>query len=215
VDKETLLKLVRENDLQAKHLLFKEFYRRVFATAFYITRDRNAAEDLTQEAFIKAFKSLHTMKKPEKFGAWIASIVSNLARDYLARENRFSPTADFQHLSMGEENADQASSTEELVLRREKQEAVRALLEKLPAEQRQVIILRYYYDLSMEEIAENLQVSTGTVKSRLHRAKKKIAALWEPKDDFNRHLDKGKIKGRLKKQLLEKEGMSDVYHEPQ
>lgn len=183
MEKEKIISFVNRNDQAAKQALFEEFYRKTFAVACYITRDRSASEDLTQDAFIKAFDRLDSLRQPEKFGVWIAAIVSNLARDYILRRRRLQFTSEPHHIRNSEADFDLADA----LVKREERGMVRAFLGRLSVEQRQVIVLRYYYEMSMEEIAANIGISTGTVKSRLHRAKKKLAMLMEPEDGFRSH----------------------------
>ncbi len=175
---EQIAALVRQNDNESRRALFEAFYRRTYAVAYNILRRRETAEDITQDAFIKAFSSLHQLQDDSKFGAWLAVIASNLARNYLKREKRIILTDDEQTLHMGT-NAD---LTEEEALRGLEIDMVREAIKTLPPEQYQVIVLQYYHDLKVEEIATLLKVQPGTVKSRLFRARQKLAGQLELKN---------------------------------
>lgn len=175
MEPERVQQLVKQNDQAAQRALFEEFYRRTYAVVFSILRNRESAEDITQDAFIKAFQSLQQLREPEKFGPWLAVIASNLARNTLKREKKVIYCDDLaQFESTGYNN------TEELAMRDLQSGQIRQAIQTLPPEQYQVIILQYYYDLKMDDIAALLKVNVGTVKSRLFRAREKLSRILEP-----------------------------------
>lgn len=142
-----------------------------------------------QDAFIRAFNQMGNLRDPSKFGPWVAAIATNLARDLFKREKRIILAEE----PLDRSNQDPGLSPEEQVIRREQSEKVRAALRQLPPDQYQAIILQYYYDLKMEEVAGFIGTSTGTVKSRLHRARRKLQKILregEPEGHFERHLDR-------------------------
>jgi RNA polymerase sigma-70 factor, ECF subfamily len=171
--------LVRQNDNDARRELFEAYYRRTFAIVYNILRRRENAEDITQDAFIKAFQSIHQLHDSEKFGAWLSVIASNLARNYLKREKRMIITDDLPAYDTG----DSDSNTETEALRSLETDRVRKAIKELPPEHYQVIVLQYYDDLKVEEIARLLKISPGTVKSRLFRARQKLAGYLELDND--------------------------------
>ncbi len=181
--------LVRSNNREAQHELFLAFYRRTFGTAYQIMGNREAAEDITQEAFVKAFQNLPRLREPEKFGAWLAVITSNLARNYLRRERRLTFTGEPALLDRTKETG--ADETAETALRHAAAERVRRALQALPPEQYEVVVLQYYDDLKINEIASLLRISSGTVKSRLFRARQKLARVLEPTGEVNGLEDEG------------------------
>ena len=167
--------LIEKNDEQSRHELFTEFYRRTFGIVYHILRNRENAEDITQDAFVRAFQELHRLREPAKFGAWLAAIASNLARNHLKREKRIVLIEDYETVFK-----DAAAGAEEQAIKVMDLAKVREAVKGLPPDQYQVLVLRYYYDLKVEEIAEMLKVSAGTVKSRLFRARQKISRTLEP-----------------------------------
>ncbi len=169
-------KLVDCNDNESRHALFEAFYRRTYAVALNILRNRENAEDITQDAFIRAFQNLHQLKDSTKFGAWLAVIASNLARNYIKREKRIIYSAELPEVPGQTETND----TETEVLHTLELEKVRKAVRDLAPDHYQVIVLQFFDDLKIDEIAELLQVSPGTVKSRLFRARQKLTALMEP-----------------------------------
>ncbi|MGM0651218.1 MAG: RNA polymerase sigma factor [Bacillota bacterium] len=180
-------KLVRQNDNEARRALFEAYYGRTFAVVYNILRRRENAEDITQDAFIKAFQSLDQLQDQSKFGAWLTVIASNLARNYLKREKKIILTEELPEISTGSTSG----NTEEEALRGLEMERVRKAIRTLPPEHYQVVVLHYYHDLKIEEIASMLGIRAGTVKSRLFRAREKLAGELELEEGYNCHTNKG------------------------
>src|SRR5258706_588349 len=122
--------------------------------------DRNAAEDLVQEAFIRLARSAHRLRDPAKAPAYLRSIVLNLARDH----NRRGLVSLRHHLSSAEPTA-----VEDEIALREDQQLVIDALRELPHRQRDCIVLRYYDELGIDEIAQTLGISRNSVKTHLGR----------------------------------------------
>ena len=151
--------------------LFSQEARRLVALAGFFTDDRTAAEDLVQEAFIRLARTAHRIRDSDKAAAYLRSIVINLARDHNRRglvSLRHRPPA-----SGDEPSAEETASVQES--RREVVEALRTL----PRRQRESLALRYYLELSIEEIAEALGVSANSVKTHLKRGLRGLAAALE------------------------------------
>ncbi len=123
--------------------------------------DRNAAEDLVQEGFIRLARSAHRIKDPTKAPAYLRSIVLNLARD----DNRRGLVSLRHHLPF---DGDRASVEDEIVLRDDQQQVIDALRE-LPPRQRDCLVLRYYDELSIDDLASTLGISRNSVKTHLTR----------------------------------------------
>jgi RNA polymerase sigma-70 factor (sigma-E family) len=123
--------------------------------------DRNAAEDLVQEAFIRLARHAHRIEDSAKSAAYLRSIVLNLARDHNRRglvSLRHRPPADEQ----------QATAEDEVLLREDQRHVIEALRE-LPLRQRDCVVLRYYFESGIQEIAETLSISQNSVKTHLKR----------------------------------------------
>ncbi|NLY49395.1 MAG: RNA polymerase sigma factor [Firmicutes bacterium] len=171
MDLSTVVSGSLQGNSTAFQVLFELFYEDVYRSAYMVTRNREQAEDATQEAFLKAFQRLDSLEEPKKFGAWVRAIVVRSAIDILRRNKGLVPAEEPEDFPQGmpvhlatlllpEEELERAE------LRTKVREAIRALA---PAQQ-QVVTLKYYHGLKDLEIAELLQVSVGTVKSRAHRA---------------------------------------------
>ena len=190
MERERVAQLVRQNDDASRRELFEIFYRRTYAAVFAILRHRESAEDITQDAFIKAFQNITRLREKEKFGLWLAAIATTLARNHLKREKRLYYSGNPVEPEAGSAEIT-PSSTEEQVIREEEIARVRAALRTLPPEQYQVVIMQYYYDLKLAEIARLLKISPGTVKSRLFRARVRLSRVLEPKEDLICQTDEG------------------------
>jgi RNA polymerase sigma factor (sigma-70 family) len=123
--------------------------------------DRNAAEDLVQEGFIRLARHAHRLRDERKAAAYLRSIVLNLARD----ENRRGLVSLRHHLPADEI---MTAADEQVVLRDDQQQVIEALRE-LPPRQRDCVVLRHFYELGIAEVAENLGISENSVKTHLRR----------------------------------------------
>jgi len=190
LEPQQIAKLVETDDNEARRALFEAYYRRTFAVTYNILRNRESAEDITQDAFIKAFNRIHQLKDSSKFGAWLAVIASNLARNHLKREKKVVYRDQLpEDYSQTEKN-----DTESEALRTLEVEQVRRAIRNLSADHYQVIVLQFYHDLKVDEIADLLKISPGTVKSRLFRARQKLAMeLERDHDTVCHHIEGGEI----------------------
>jgi len=141
--------------------LFEQEGARLVRMARFFVDDRTAAEDLVQEAFIRLARSAHRLRDRDRAAAYLRAIVLNLARDHNRRglvSLRHRPPAD-----------PAPASVEEQVAARSDQQAVVAALGQLPRRQRDCLVLRYYLELSVPEIAETMGLSANSVKTHLQR----------------------------------------------
>ncbi|HEY8470118.1 MAG TPA: sigma-70 family RNA polymerase sigma factor [Longimicrobiales bacterium] len=191
------LKLAEATDgeLVAAHLgghpgAFTELYDRYRDKLVHFiarkTGDRDRAEDLVQEAFIRVTRHLHRFDQSKKFSTWIYTICSNLAKNELRNRSR-NPLVLFQKLTTHWEPEhrplqfeDSSLRPDSLYRKRYLQEIVERTVEELPEHHRLVFKLRELEGKSYEEIAEITGVNLGTVKSRLHRARTSFAERIEP-----------------------------------
>lgn len=169
-----LVQKARQGDKKAQEGLYLATNSAAYFVAMKITKDEEESLDIVSDSYIKAFASLDNLENDEKFPAWFNQIVANRCRDYLKK-------AKPMHLSdMTEDGEDfelediDGEIPDELLENKDVIECVRRVVESLPEEQRMCVILRYYDEMSLQEIADTLEVSLGTVKSRLSRASKKM-----------------------------------------
>lgn len=130
----------------------------------------DSAEDVTQEAFLAAWRALPEFRGDCRFSTWLYRLVSNAAIDCLRREKKHRDTDDVDDLEL----PDGGPSPQEQAERSDTRDAVRRALDRLSPEHRQVLLLRFMQELDYGEIARALNVSEGTVKSRINRAKSKL-----------------------------------------
>lgn len=130
----------------------------------------DSAEDVTQEAFLAAWRALPEFRGDCRFSTWLYRLVSNAAIDCLRREKKHRDTGDVDDLEL----PDGGPSLQEQAERSDTRDAVRRALDRLSPEHRQVLLLRFMQELDYGEIACALDVSEGTVKSRINRAKSKL-----------------------------------------
>ena len=152
--------------------LFRQEGSSLVRLARLFVDDRNAAEDLVQEAFIRLARSAHRISHPSKAPAYLRSIVLNLARDH----NRRGLMSLRHHLPFDEHTA----SIEDVITLREDQQLVIDSLRSLPHRQRDCLVLRYYDELGIDDIASTLGISRNSVKTHLQRG---LAALERQLDE--------------------------------
>lgn len=160
---------VRRGDAAAYDYLVTKYLRRVLSIAWGIVRNAHDAEDLAQEAFVKAFRSMDRFREGEPFGPWVYRIVTNLALDVVKHRTRFRHEAvSEQQPAARRDQAELGAETHELSAR------IDAALESLPEMQRMVARLHLVEELGHAEIAGMLGLSEGTVRSHLSLARKKL-----------------------------------------
>jgi RNA polymerase sigma factor (sigma-70 family) len=174
-----LLKKFRKQDDEAIRILYEMFYQRVYRTAYYITKDHHLAQDILQETFIKAFNHMDQLEDGENVGAWLTTITSRTAIDYLRKQKRWNDMP-ADNVLLEKETAITLIISSSVKTEMEEgwlKEDLQCMIDKLSPNYRAVIILKYIHEFKDQEIAEILNESIGTVKSRIHRAKHKLKSL--------------------------------------
>ena len=183
--KETLYKLSKK-DRDSERVIFEMFYQRVYYTAYYIVKDRDIAQDVLQETFIKAFESIHTVRDGEKLGAWISAIATRSAIDYLRKVKRWNDIATEDDIinDILINESEYFSTLETIVEEKLIRETLLQEIDRLTPRHKEVIVLQYFSDLKYEEIAEVLNVKIDVVKTRIYRAKLKLKESIEQKPEI-------------------------------
>ena len=144
-------------------------------TAYLITRNRQMAEDIVQDAFLRAYERIAQLKPDNPFGPWFLRIVANDALKAAARGRRWIPLPeDSESLEAMRATADATPEPDEVILGNESRDEVWAALGALSPEQRSLIVLRYYLGWREAEVAEWHDAPVGTVKWRLHEARRQL-----------------------------------------
>lgn len=171
VDDRQLMSRLAAGDREALAPLVERHHRRLYRIALAYLRRPEEAQDVVQEAFVRVCCAAGRWNAARAPAPWLSRIAVNLAIDRWRRNRRradtFSPLAEHDHEAM---LADTGTPPDRRVESRETAELLRSALAALPERQRAVVTLRHYQELSLEEIAETLGISLGTVKSSLHRA---------------------------------------------
>ena len=173
-----IVRKVLQGDVNAFEKLVTEYERAVYAIAQRMTGNAEDAADMTQETFIKAYNSLSSFRGDSKFSVWLYRIANNVCLDFLRSRSRKPTVSLSAEDDDGEETqldiADESQSPELLLESALTRDAVRRGLEQLSPEYRQILLLREIQGLSYEEIAAALGIESGTVKSRIFRARKRL-----------------------------------------
>lgn len=167
-----LLSAYIQGDDKAFETLVKRSKSKVYTTIYLIVKDRYIAEDLMQEAYIKAIDVMKSGRYNEegKFLPWILRIAHNMAIDHFRKEKRY-PTIVLEDGSKVFNSFEFAEdSVEDMQLKADQIANVRELIKKLPDEQREVLVMRHYEDLSFQEIADQTGVSINTALGRMRYA---------------------------------------------
>ena len=166
--------------------LVERYQTRLLNFVYRTIGDREKAEDLVQEVFIRVYRHLHRFDRSKKFSTWIYTIASNLAKNELRNRSR-NPLVLFQTIRKSWQDDDRplqfedaTSRPDDLYRKRHLRELVEESVAKLPAHHREVFVLRELEGKSYEEIAEITSCNLGTVKSRLNRARSAFAEIIEP-----------------------------------
>jgi RNA polymerase sigma-70 factor (ECF subfamily) len=159
----------RRGERQAFQVLFESYKDKVYSIALRFSGNETLAMDIAQDTFLKLFSSIADFRGDSQFSTWVYRLVVNSCLDHKRRSWRLIPIAD-ELLAVLRAPGDALNS----VMRTEMSERVQSAVEKLPAEQRIVVVLRYTEGLAYEQIGEVVGCSTGTVASRLNRAHKAL-----------------------------------------
>lgn len=170
MNEEDLVRRSQAGDEEAFSVLVEHHRKVLFGTAYLMTRDRGLAEDAVQEALIQMWRNLPSLRLQGSFKAWLVRIVVNEVKQQY-RKKRV-PTAPLEEAAAVAGDPEEAEKT---AFQEEERRCMRKALDTLPEQQREAVVLRYYADLTVPEIAKTLGCREGTVKSRLNRALGRLA----------------------------------------
>ena len=171
---------LRRRDPDLLDRLIEQYQHRLLRYLFYLSGNRELAEDLFQETWIRVLERGHQYNGRHEFSTWLYAIARNLTIDYLRKKRHVSLdglTEDEHHASL--EPADTRPSAWELIAQHEQAERIHAAMVGIPAEYREAIVLRFQEGLALEEIAVVTGAPLGTVKSRLYRGLNLLMARLE------------------------------------
>lgn len=167
-DKE-LLERCRSGDNVGYSLLYQRYSKSVFNSIFRLVNERQEAEDILQEVFLKAFSEIKSLKNSESFGGWIKRIAINHSLNFLRkRKIYFTEIEDDKMLDI------QDDEWKETLKKESRVQELQNAIDELPLQTRTIVNLFLFEEMPQEEIAKVLDIPPGTVRSYYHRAKKKI-----------------------------------------
>ncbi len=167
----------QNGDQQAFAKLVDAYKGPVYNLTYRMLGNPADAEDAAQETFLRAYANLRSYDPARKFSSWLLAIASNHCIDQLRR--RRIQWVSMEDLPPWESLRAQTSDPEEVAVRRADNQHIESLLQTLPPDYRLVVVLRYWHDYSYQEIAEVTDSTVSAVKSRLHRARRMLAARLE------------------------------------
>ncbi len=169
------LEQARQGDKIAFGKLIEAYQGPVFNLAYRMLNNAREAEEAAQEAFIRAYTRLESYNPAHKFSTWLLSITSNYCIDQIRKRRAILLSIDEPLPPHPALTSDQAKRPESQLIMSEKQEMVQTLLADLAPDYRQAVVLRYWHEMSYDEIAEIMDTTVSAIKSRLFRARKQLA----------------------------------------
>lgn len=180
-DKELVLKCQNNGDLKAFELLIKRHQDKVRSVIYKFISDPEELNDVSQESFIKAFKSIKTFKGNASISTWFCSIAVNTCKDRLRSKKIYSEKViNIDDQTIKEIPSNYYEAFEDSLILSEDQRLVFREIQSLPEEQKLAIILHDVEDFTYEDVAKLLQCPLGTVKSRLFNARKRLKEKLKP-----------------------------------
>jgi RNA polymerase sigma factor (sigma-70 family) len=175
-------------DEKAYTELMKRYWKPVYHTLLKMIRNTDDADDLTIEAFAKAFKNLPRFKKDYTFSTWLFRIATNNCIDFIRKKKLETMSinttfTDDNGDSVDIDLKDDSLNPQEEAINEQKKELIRSIVMLLPAKYQRLVNLRYFEELSYEEIAVEIEAPLGTVKAQLHRARELLYDLIKNKKD--------------------------------
>ncbi len=185
IDPEVLAARARQGDTLAFSRLVELYEEKAIHTAYAFLGNMEDARDAAQEAFVKAYQALGSFKGNSKFSTWLIRIVVNQSKDVLRKKktrNFFNwiPSGEAEEKDPIQNLESKSPDSRKQLQNREIDQAVREAVEKLPGQQKSVFTLRYLEGMSLEEIAQVLDLSTGAVKAHLWQAGQKMKKSLQP-----------------------------------
>ena len=166
---------ILKGDVNAFSFLVDNYKNMVFSLAFKMTKSREEAEEVSQDTFIKAYKNLSKFKGDSKFSTWLYRIAYHTSLDAIKRNKKTTNTIDINEVTFNQIKA--VEHILEGIERKERAELMEVCLQKMADEERSIIWMFYYDELSLKEIIEVTGLQEANIKVKLHRARKKLLTI--------------------------------------
>ncbi len=184
-----IIKGMKNKEEWAFESFVENYQKEIYNIALRMSGNEEDAMDITQEVFLKIFRKIDTFLGNSKLSTWIYRITINYSKDYISTRSRHS------HISMDksletedgtitQEYESKEKNPMEIIEQNHDQQLLVGAINKLEKDQREIIILRYINELSYQEISDILEIPEGTIKSRLNRARNKLAEILKSMELF-------------------------------
>lgn len=181
-EEQVWLEQAREGDKTAFGQLIEAYQTPVYNLAYRMLGNAGEAEEAAQEAFIRAYTRLDSYDPAHKFSTWLLSITSNYCIDLIRKRRAVLLSLDEPLPPHPALHSDNTEGPEAQVVAHEREKMVQAMLSGLPSEYREAVVLRYWYDMSYEEIAVVQDTTVSAVKSRLFRARRQLVEATQSRE---------------------------------
>jgi RNA polymerase sigma-70 factor (ECF subfamily) len=178
-DEKAWILQAQQGDDDAFTLLVEAYQKPVYNLCYRMLGEPEAAEDAAQDTFLKAYQNLARYDVERPFATWLLSIAAHHCIDKLRRRKFVSFSIDDDEDGQTELPDRSAPDPETEAVRKQERELLHGILQSLDPVDRAAVVMRYWHDASEAEIAQTLKLTVPAVKSRLHRARRALAALWE------------------------------------
>ena len=195
---ELLLRKAQRGDPEAFGRLIEPLEQLVWRVCWHYTGDREASSDCGQEAMIRIWRALDSYRGDCAFESWVYRIAANCCMDWLRKKKRDRSVSMEPMRDQGFDPADNSPGTEAQVIAKDERRRLREAIALLPEDQREALVLTQLERVSYEEAARMLDVSEGTVKSRVNRAKARLKEILTPEGELSSPADvkKGERRSR-------------------
>lgn len=179
IDESAIVTAARDGDQSAFGELVHQYQRRAYAVAYSVVGNREDSLELAQESFVRAYRAIDRFDTTKPFYPWLYRIVKNTCFNHLKKKKRRAETSLDKLMAAGYDAKDTARNPQDAAELGDLKRSVHAAMEKLTADQQEIIRLRHFLELSYSEIADCLDIPQGTVMSRLHSARKQLRRVIE------------------------------------
>jgi len=176
-DDQKLIDAINKGDTKAYAQLVNRYKDLVYTLAIRMLKNREEAEEVAQDAFVKVFKSLQQFKGDSKFSTWIYRVTYNTCLDRIKKNKKYLNDVAIDEFTFNK--LDVIDNALENMIKKEKQELIKNCIAKLPDDSSALLTLFYFEELSLDEISKIINIEANTVKVKLFRARKKLAIILE------------------------------------
>lgn len=182
-----LIKRAKEGDQRAYAELLGFYRDSLFFMLMKMVRHKEDAEDLTIEAFEKAFRNLTAYNSEFAFSTWLFKIATNHGIDFLRSQKKRSKHVYIDSTDVNSDDSggyimpiiEESSNPEEIIVNKQKEDLLKLVIKKMPPDYRRILMLRYFDEYSYSEISESLEIPIGTVKARLFRSRELLLSIMK------------------------------------